>query len=122
MQAIPTIAIESPVPRFPGNVELPTYMAAVDLLTWNAAIREYDRLLVEVAGDTVTMEQALKFDAAWNAGICAIVRRWSIKGLPEHVEAEQFPVAPRRAAQKLRDWLIGEINRLYFDEEEIPNE
>jgi hypothetical protein len=121
MQPIPVVKKESPVKRFPGAVELPAYLTAVDMLAWRAVVQEYDRLVAELKDSHVTIDSALSLRAVWNDGICKIVRRWTIEGLPEYLEAEQFPVAPRKAASALRNWLMGEINELYFTEEEIPN-
>lgn len=121
MQSVPVVKRESPVKRFPGAVELPAYLTAQDMLAWSAVIAEYDRMVLEANGSSVTIERALSLEAIWNDGVCKIVRRWEIQGLPEHMTAEQFPVAPQKAARALRDWIIGEINTLYFTEDEIPN-
>ena len=121
MQSVPVVKRDSPVKRFPGTVELPAYLTAQDLLAWTATVAEYDRLVAEVKEDGVTTERALSLAGVWNGGICKIVRRWQIEWLPEYLEANQFPVAPRKAANALREWLMGEIDQLYFSEEEIPN-
>ena len=54
--------------------------------------------------------------------ILACVEKWELKGFPESVTIETFPLTPRPASHKLVDWLWGELWKVYIGELEIPNE
>lgn len=123
MRDVPIVTRPSPVKRWPGEVDLPAYLHTDDVLTWMAAINEANALKAKAveADGTFSVEQALAYNAAYERGICAIVRGWRLKGLPESIVAENFPQTPPKAATALRNWLTAEIARLFDDEEEIPN-
>lgn len=123
MGDVPTVVATSPVKRFAGEVDLPTYLHAGDLLAWKSAVDEAQRLTdaARSAGDSISLEQATAINVAWQRGICTIVRAWRVQNLPQSIVAENFPQTPTKAARDLRGWLIREISRLFDDEEELPN-
>lgn len=124
MRDVPSVAKQSPVKRWTGEVDLPVYLHAEDVLTWQAAITEAEEIkqAAIAAGGTFSVAGALAYNAAYERGICAIVRGWRLNGLPQSIVAQNFPQTPPKAATALRNWLTSEISRLFDDEEEIPNE
>lgn len=120
---VPITAKPSPVKRWPGEVDVPMYLHAADLLAWKASIDEAQRLTDEARaqGGTVSLEQATAINVAYQRGICTIVRGWRLQNLPESIVAENFPQTPTKAARELRGWLMREITSLFDDEETIPN-
>lgn len=123
MGDVPKMVKQSPVKRWPGEVDLPMYLHAADVLAWKAAIDEAQRLTEEARsnGEMITLEQATAINVAYQRGICTIVRGWRLQNLPESIVAENFPHTPTKAARELRGWLMREITSLFDDEEELPN-
>lgn len=123
MGNVPTVAKASLVKRWPGEVDLPAYLHAADLLAWKAAIDEAQRLTdaARSSGKDISLEQATEINLAYQRGICTIVRKWRLQNLPESIVAENFPQTPTKAARELRGWLMREITSLFDDEEELPN-
>ena len=110
---------ESPVKAFVGYVMLPEYLLADQYLLWKQAVDEALRLRAE-AGDAPTVEQVLSINAAWEAGICAIVQEWHFERVKEWAPG-RFPVTPVKSASSLRAWLIDEITTIISAEDELPN-
>lgn len=123
MGDVPTVVKTSPVKRFAGEVDLPAYLHAADVLAWKTAIDEAQQLTDEArsAGDSISLEQATAINVAYQRGICTIVRAWRLQGLPQSIVPENFPQTPSKAARDLRGWLMREITALFDDEDELPN-
>lgn len=54
--------------------------------------------------------------------IFTCVEKWNLANFPEDVNDQTFPHSPTGTRHKLVDWLYEEINKVYLEESEIPNE
>ena len=111
--------IESPVLRWPGQVVLryPTPLEPYDI--WKQGI---DRITTQkdsvTSGDVATEPDMLREALP---GICAMVEEWRLAGdFPKSVTPETFPFLPRVSSIKLIVWLIGEINGVIAEADDLP--
>lgn len=103
--------LESPVKRWPGTVTLPEYLTWPQVEAW------------QTAADEATEATALAArQLAWVRGICAVVTHWELTALPPTMTPETFPATPPRSSVALMRWLMREINLMFDEADEVPNE
>lgn len=128
----------SPVKRFPGTVTLPSFLTFPQAIAWEKAGKLNDTMYDTEEGapdaegnPTYTRTRKAEYTGAEAAqslipGILACVEAWNIDWRLENVPAtptlETFPTTPRLSALNLVYWLASEINALYKEEDEIPND
>jgi len=83
----------SNVDRWPGKIYLPLYMNFKTLIAWEKAVRSSG--LTEKTVDLEIMQETLL------PLICKLVKKWEIVGLPETLEADDFPGSP-----SLLSWVV----------------
>ena len=54
--------------------------------------------------------------------LLACVEKWDLKGFPDNVTVENFPLTPRRQAHDLIMQIFVEIAKVYNGELDVPNE
>ncbi len=97
---------ESPDPRWPGQIEMPTYMSFPQLFKWETAMNEAKKVTVaQKTSDTVTTSD---FYLKLLPVATSLVTKWEIVGLPDKVDENNFP-----AAVKLMSWMIECVSDLY---------
>lgn len=102
--------ITSPIPAFPGSVEIPDTLSFAEYFAWKKAVEN-------AAEKSDYMEKVFDF----LPGILAVVKKWEIKGI-ENPSLDNFPATPVAAVIGLIGWLIGEIGNLVNGVDEAPNE
>lgn len=113
---IPTFTSASPVPKWPGGVELPVYLTMPQVMIWEECVREFRA----ANANRPDQDGGANIDNIVVRGIVAIVSKWELDGLPEVLTVESFPGSPRAESAKLIAWLIGEISRIYTGAQEVP--
>lgn len=102
---------------------LPEHLDEVECLDYEeamAAAKEFTKDAPrDEAGDITdfTGINFTKLNALYMPMVKRIVREHNIPGW----EGDRFPFTPRNASANLIGWILGEINRLYIGETEIPN-
>ena len=112
--------ITSPVKRWPGTVTLADPLTFPQYIAWMDAVEA-----AQGDKETLTVSDAAflpRVTAAILPGICACIEAHDLKGLPPILVVETFPATPRIASGRLIAWLIGEINLLMQEAEDLPNE
>lgn len=105
--------VTSPVRHFSGSVTLqdPLYFPQV------IAVRDA-RLASEALGEKPL---AIEYNHAILPGVIACVEEWHLRNVLANPTADTFPTTPAESANKLVDWLVEEVNKLFLETEEIPN-
>lgn len=104
--------ITSPVPKWPGTVQLADPLTFPQYMAWKDGILKAREL-----GDSVSQDD---FDRAMLPGLCACVEKWELQGLGQ-VSPETFPATPRKSSAKLVAWLLNEVTVLIREADDIPN-
>lgn len=111
--------IESPIKRWPGQVVLKHPTPLEPYTVWKQCIDDItaqkdNATSGDVASDPTLLRLALP-------GICAMVQEWRIAGdFPKDVTPDTFPYLPRVPSLKMLVWLIGEINALIAEDDDLP--
>ena len=118
--------LHSPILDFPGTVILPDMLILPQVLAWNDMLIARDEV-----GDGVPKDRKLtlsenrkwigKIDAVYLPVVFEIVKEWHVEHIPEHPTIETFPLTPRLPSAQFIAWLVGEIQKVYDGEIEIPN-
>lgn len=113
--------IESPVKRFPGSVALPDYLNYLQYRAWRDGVTAASAVInvnkPEGAGpETVWEYDVVEYRHAFMSGVCGVVEKWELTGLPAAMTPDLFPPKPERAATALFNWLVGEITKLVTDD------
>ena len=104
------ITLTSPVKRFPGTVELPDFLTLPQALAWEQARADADTLRADGKTDAELLN-------AWLVGIKGVVCDWHIDGY----SIEPIQLSPRSPVIQLTAWLLEEITRLYYGDDD-PND
>jgi hypothetical protein len=103
--------ITSPVKRFPGTITIPDFLTVPQARAWEKSLKEADALR-----ETIEVSDVAYIEA-WIPGISAVVSEWNL----ENFSIDPFQTTPRVAVLNLFTLIIGEVNKLYWDDSEIPN-
>ncbi len=123
--------IQSPVKRWPGMVTLHDPLSYPQLIAWEDAINAADKSELADEARAKNPDGKLTLGAIGARprlaqtvlpGILACVEKWELQSFPEIVTLDTFPSTPRMPALMLISWLMAEINKLYDDAGEVPNE
>ncbi len=101
--------------------------------TWTGTVTIFDRLvlsqveLVEAAlSDMPPITEGkvalTALDKPRLPALLACVEKWELKGFPDPVTVENFPLTPRRQAHDLIMQIFAEIAKVYNGELDVPNE
>lgn len=101
--------ITSPVPEFPGTIELPDFLTLPQVVDYSEAM------------------ESVKDDKNWTKAFkllphqLKITGSWHIQGLDEHPNPDTFPFTPAQPPAALLSWLNLEIVQMVVGERQIPN-
>ena len=104
---------ESPVKKFPGSVTIPDFLNYPQVLAFREAVQAAQEL-----GEGAKL---VEYNHALLPGVIPCVEKWEIPSLPQVISADNFPVAPTQASQRLTAWLIGLVTALMNEADDIPN-
>lgn len=110
--------ITCPVKRWPGTIRLPDYLNFRLEREWERAIEEIGN-----SGDVSVIDAGAKPDLALIIlpVLLSIVQEWKLGGgFPAYPTIDDFPATPKQSSALLIAWVIGEINKLYEEGQEIP--
>lgn len=120
--------VQSPVKRFPGEVQLPDYLDFPTYARWREAMQAAQAFLndkreaAKAAGQERFSYDQREYNRLALPGICAVVEKWNLAGLKTPVTPDTFPVTPSQSANALAEWLIREISSLFDEAEDTdPN-
>jgi hypothetical protein len=118
--------LHSPILDFPGTVILPDMLILPQVLAWNDMLVAKDEVRDAVPKDRkLTLSENRKWigkiDAVYLPVVFGIVLEWHIEHIPEAPTVETFPLTPRLASAQFLAWLVGEIQKVYDGEIQIPN-
>lgn len=118
--------LRSAIRDFPGEIVLPDSLILPQVLAWNDMLIERDLIAQGIDREkTRTLSQNRKLigqlDSVYLPRVFDVVLEWKIKNIPEKPTLETFPMTPRLPSTQFIAWIVGEIQRLYDGEIEIPN-
>ena len=106
--------ITSPVKKFPGTVRLQDPLYYPQMIAMRNALSAAQSL----GGDAAKID----YNRAVLPGIIAVVEEWNLSGVSKSPTPDTFPLTPVKSADALAAWLIGEVVKLYLEEDEaVPN-
>lgn len=100
--------IESPVPEFPGKVEIFQPVPYPEFITWEKRITESDEALKSVTSDSDNKKTQGEAEyLTWKA-IRGMVQDWKI----DQFDIDNPTADPRAAVIELMTWLVREIGKI----------
>lgn len=102
------VILTSPIPKFPGTVTLPDEWTWEQLIEWEAGISA-----------AAEEKRTVALIAAEGPLVLRMAESFQIAGLPEH--PEKFPTRPLTPVAQLIGWLVGEITKRVYGDDEQPN-
>lgn len=110
------ITLDSPIKRWPGKIHLPDYL--------NFRLEaEWERAIEEIGKETSVLDASARPREAMIIlpVVLSIVQKWELGGgFPQYPTIDDFPATPKQSSALLLAFVIGEINRLYEEAQEVP--
>lgn len=110
--------VTSPIKRFSGSVTLADPMT----LPQAEAISEVHRYFFDNRKQKGEYISLLDLDKPRITALLVCVEKWELQGISNGVTLETFPMSPDKTRHKLVDWLWLEVNKIFDEEDTVPNE
>lgn len=108
--------VTCPVKEFDGTVTFHDPMTIAQAASFETAKKYGDMYEKTVGKDSATYATAVV------PGCLAAVEKWSLKGIQEGITLESIPLKPHKARAEFVAWLVAEVEALYADAVDLPNE
>ena len=115
------IILDSPVKRWPGKIHLPDYLNFRLEAEWERAIEDIGKE-ADGADNSVLSVSARPAQAMIILPVVlSIVQKWELGGgFPQYPTIDDFPATPKQSSALLLAFVIGEINKLYEEAQDVP--